>query len=127
MTSTELWEAYYTREQWRMLARLERTRSRTASRERGVKTTTGKEKNMKLIKTTALLAVSCIALFGISGCEQSKIANEPAEINGRFINEYVQNDSFGSFRTIIKDTKTGKRYLFVKAPYAGGLAEMPDE
>lgn len=81
----------------------------------------------KYIKTSALLAVSCIALFGLSGCGQGGVTNEPANNDGRFINEYVQNDSFGSFRTIIKDTKTGKRYLFVKAGYAGGLAEMPDE
>jgi hypothetical protein len=92
-----------------------------------VKTNTDIKTMKKYTKTSALLAVSCIALFGLSGCGQNANTAEQPSNSGRFINEYVQNDSFGSFRTIIKDTKTGKRYLFVKSGYAGGLAELPDE
>ena len=50
---------------------------------------------------------------------------ETEETQQRFATEYCQRDAWGTLR-IIRDTETGKAYLFVHSGYAGGLTILEE-
>lgn len=61
----------------------------------------------------------------LCGCEKMDAAHEEPE-NSRFDIEYIQPfRSFGQIY-IIRDTETGKAYLFAKNGYSGGIIALEE-
>ena len=68
-----------------------------------------------------LIAIVMVALL-LCGCGKMKTE----ETQERFIIEYRQEfDQFGGLR-IIRDTETGKAYLFAQNGYGGGLTILEE-
>jgi len=68
----------------------------------------------KYIKTAALLAVSCIALFGLSGCGQSQIVNEA---QGSVMREVASN----GLATIYVVEIDGSEYIVVLGSHKAAI------
>lgn len=68
----------------------------------------------KYIRTAALLAVSCIALFALSGCGQSQIVNEA---NGSVMREVASN-GLGTIYVVEID---GEEYVVVLGVYKAAI------
>lgn len=61
----------------------------------------------------------------LCGCAKMDAAHEKSE-NSRFDIEYIQPfQSFGQIY-IIRDTETGKAYLFAKNGYSGGIIDLKE-
>ena len=71
-----------------------------------------------------LIVLVIVALF-LCGCGK-KETEKTEEIQQRFVIEYTQ--CFNSFKSlsIIRDTETGKAYLFAHFGYAGGLTILEE-
>ena len=68
-----------------------------------------------------LIVLAIVALL-LCGCGKK----ETKETQQRFVVEYKQTSgAWGTF-SIIRDTKTGKAYLFAHSGYAGGLTILED-
>ena len=72
-----------------------------------------------------ILAVLLIVTILLSGCGK-KETEETGKTEERFVIEYHQTYSPGGWLTIIRDTETGKAYLFAQSGYAGGLTILED-
>lgn len=69
-----------------------------------------------------IVIVLVIAAFLLCGCGKK----ETEETQQRFVIEYKQMlDTFREI-TIIRDTETGKAYMFEKYGYAGGLTILEE-
>lgn len=68
-----------------------------------------------------LIVIVIVALF-LCGCGKK----EPEETQQRFAIEYQQIIGFGDRIIIIRDTETGKAYLFAHDGYAGGLTILEE-
>lgn len=72
-----------------------------------------------------ILIVLLIVTLLLCGCGK-KETEETEEMQQRFAIEYQQADTgWGGF-SIIRDTETGKAYLFVKSGYGGGLTLLEE-
>lgn len=94
--------------------KIQRTRSETASRERRSGNKTGIQTTMKHKSKAALLAVLCIALFGLSGCGQSTVVNEAA---GSKMRKVASNDVAEIFVVEID----GAEYIVVTGAYKAAI------
>ena len=72
-----------------------------------------------------MLIVLVIVTLFLCGCGK-KETEETEETQQRFVIEYKQRLGIGSDISIIRDTETGKAYLFVHSGYAGGLTILEE-
>ena len=79
---------------------------------------------MKRIRAIAIALVVVAVL--LCGC--AKENSEDAEESGsRFEVEYYQRVGAVTHLHILRDTETGRAYLFIKSGYGGGLTLMPED
>ena len=71
-----------------------------------------------------LIVLLLVALL-LCGCGK-KETEEPEETEGRFSIEYHQPLGVTGGVRIIRDTETGKAYLFAQSGYAGGLTILDE-
>ena len=79
---------------------------------------------MKRIRIIALALVLMAIL--LCGCDKNTDAKAK---NSRFLCEHsetVGNTSI-TYAIVIRDTETGRAYLFIKSGYGGGLTLMPED
>lgn len=69
-----------------------------------------------------ILIVLLIVTLLLCGCGKK----ETEEMQQRFAIEYQQTDTGWGVFSIIRDTETGKAYLFVKSGYGGGLTLLEE-
>lgn len=76
-----------------------------------------------------ILIVIVIMILLLCGCGSKKEKEETEETQKRFVIEYQQ--TFDEWKSesisIIRDTKTGKAYLFEHRGYAGGLTILMED
>lgn len=72
-----------------------------------------------------ILIVLVIVTLFLCGCGKME-TKETEETQQRFAIEYKQRLGIGSDISIIRDTETGKAYLFVHSGYAGGLTILEE-
>ena len=72
-----------------------------------------------------ILIVLVIVAFLLCGCGK-KGTEETEETQQRFAIEYQQTVGALAKLSIIRDTETGKAYLFVHSGYAGGLTILEE-
>ena len=72
-----------------------------------------------------ILIALVVVLLLLCGCGK-KETEEMEETQQRFAIEYQQTFGMLGNLNIIRDTKTGKAYLFVKSGYGGGLTILED-
>ena len=71
-----------------------------------------------------ILIVLLIVTLLLCGCGKNE-TKEPEETKERFVIEYQQFSGWGNF-SIIRDTETGRAYLFTKSGYGGGLTILEE-
>lgn len=69
-----------------------------------------------------ILIILVIVALILCGCGKK----ETEETQKRFTIEYRQSFSPWDTISIVRDTETGKAYLFVHSGYAGGLTRLED-
>ena len=69
-----------------------------------------------------MLIVLLIVALLLCGCDKK----ETEEMEERFAIEYKQTNGLEGGFIIIRDTETGKAYLFVKSGYGGGLTLLEE-
>ena len=72
-----------------------------------------------------MLIVLVIVTLFLCGCGK-KETEETEETQQRFVIEYKQRLGTGTDIRIIRDTETGKAYLFEHSGYAGGLTILEE-
>ena len=72
-----------------------------------------------------ILIVLVIVTLFLCGCGK-KETEETEETQQRFVIEYQQRVDLSSVLKIIRDTETGKAYLFVKSGYGGWLTILEE-
>lgn len=72
-----------------------------------------------------ILVALVMAALLLCGCSENKPAKTQPQ--DRFIIEYQQASGSWTSFTIIRDTETGKAYLFTQSGYAGGLATLEED
>ena len=72
-----------------------------------------------------ILIVLLLVTLLLCGCGK-KETEETEETEERFVIEYQQRFSVVGDVSIIRDTETGKAYLFARSGYAGGLTVLED-
>ena len=72
-----------------------------------------------------ILIVLLLVTLLLCGCGK-KETEETKETKERFVIEYQQMFNATSYVSIIRDTETGKAYLFAKSYTAGGLTIMEE-
>lgn len=73
-----------------------------------------------------ILIVLVIVILLLCGCGKKEI-EKTEETQERFVVEYKQMFGMWMNCCIIRDTETGKAYLFVKSGYGGGLTILEEE
>jgi len=73
-----------------------------------------------------ILIVLLIVTLLLCGCDK-KNSEEIEETQQRFTIEYREKSSSFDYFIIIRDTETGKAYLFVKSGYGGGLTLLEED
>lgn len=71
-----------------------------------------------------LIILLTVALL-LCGCGKKEL-EETEETQQRFVIEYRQTVSAWERLSIIRDTETGKAYLFVRSNYTGGLTILEE-
>lgn len=74
-------------------------------------------------KMSLILMSSILGIIIFTGCKNNINSNKISVQNNRFQNIYEQENN-GDNIEIIKDTQTGKMYLWKKRFNAGGLCEL---
>lgn len=72
-----------------------------------------------------ILIVLLLVTLLLCGCGK-KETEETEETKERFVIEYKQTLSVVEHVSIIRDTETGKAYLFAQSGYAGGLTILDE-
>lgn len=72
-----------------------------------------------------MLIILAIVVLFLCGCGK-KEPEDTQETQQRFVVEYRQTLSMLEIFSIIRDTETGKAYLFAKNAYAGGLTILEE-
>ena len=72
-----------------------------------------------------ILIVLLLVTLLLCGCGK-KETEETEETKERFVIEYQQRFSVVGDVSIIRDTETGKAYLFARSGYAGGLTILDE-
>ena len=75
-----------------------------------------------------ILIILVIATLLLCGCgkKETEDTEDTEETQQRFVVEYQQIFSMWGNCCIIRDTETGKAYLFVKNGYGGGLTILEE-
>ena len=71
-----------------------------------------------------LIVLSLVTLL-LCGCGK-KETKETKETRERFVIEYQQRSNVTGEFSIIRDTETGKAYLFARSGYSGGLTILEE-
>jgi hypothetical protein len=78
---------------------------------------------MRALKRTLVFTL----LLAQGGCARTPEAEPPGSDAGRrFTVTYSQDLGFASGVNVIRDSETGREYLFMKVGYGAGLALMPE-
>jgi hypothetical protein len=72
-----------------------------------------------------IIGLCLVGVLGLVGCGSDK-SEATVNVDARFQIIYQQDQGFGSYLTIYQDKETGKKYIFKKAGYAGGLCELDE-